>query len=178
MKLSSHEEYGLRCLLQVARQGAEGSATIPEISRVEGISEPYVAKLLRILRQAGLVQAARGKIGGYTLAIPPEQILVGDALAMLGGGRIYEGDFCRRHAGTESSCVHSTSCSMQSLWRSLQDAVDSVLTKTTLRDLLGSSSTYPGVAGSMPRDFVSLRVEDKPGGGETSRPIELLLPQQ
>jgi Rrf2 family protein len=162
MKLSSHEEYGLRCLLQVARHGTTGSATIPEISRVEGISAAYVAKLLRILRQAGLVQAARGKIGGYTLALPPERIRVGDALATLGGGRIFEGDFCTRHSGTETSCVHSTNCSMRSLWRSLQDAVDSVLGTTTLSDLLGSDTQNPTIpSGSVPREFVSLRGRSK-----------------
>lgn len=165
MKLSSHEEYGLRCLLQVARQGAQGSATIPEISRVEGISAAYVGKLLRILRQAGLVQAARGKIGGYTLAVPPERIRVGDALATLGGGRIFEGDFCTRHAGTEPSCVHSsTSCSMQTLWQSLQNAVDSVLATTTLRDLLGAKG-YPTVSSNVPHEFVSLRGHVKNSGG-------------
>ena len=145
MKLSSHEEYGLRCLLQVARQGENGSATIPEISRSEGISPPYVAKLLRILRRGGFVKAARGKAGGYTLALPPDQILVGDALAIL-GGRIYEEDFCGRHAGTKPDCVHSAECSMRSLWRNLQNAVDRVLSSTTLYDLLcpNDPETVPG----------------------------------
>ena len=137
MKLSAHEEYGLRCLLQVARLGGEGCATIPEISRNEGISAPYAAKLLRILRQGGFVTAARGKAGGYTLTIPAEQICVGDALIAL-GGRIYdETSFCNRHTGVEpSSCTHSTDCSIRSLWRSLQEAIDDLLSATTLHDLL------------------------------------------
>jgi Rrf2 family protein len=134
MKLSSHDEYGLRCLLQVARQGADGSATIPEISRREGISPAYVGKLMRILRQGGFVKSARGKAGGYTLALPPERIRVGDALTVL-GGRIYEDDFCRRHSGCEATCPHSTDCSIRSLWRSLQGAIDSVLRTMTIRDL-------------------------------------------
>lgn len=165
MKLSSHEEYGLRCLLQVARRGALGSATIPEISRIEGISEPYVAKLLRILRQAGLVQASRGKIGGYTLALPAERIRVGDALATLGGGRIYEGDFCTRHSGTEACCVHSTNCSMRSLWRSLQDAVDSVLGTITVHDLLGSHAEPAAVTGDVSGEFIPLGSRTKRSRG-------------
>ena len=137
MKLSSHEEYGLRLLLQVARHGASGSATIPEISRKEGISAPYVAKLMRILRQGGLVRAARGKAGGYTLALAPERIPVGDALTVL-GGRMYESDFCERHAGSQNNCAHSTDCSIRSLWRTVQEAVDSILRTITIRDLLRS----------------------------------------
>lgn len=145
MKLSSHEEYGLRCLLRVAHQGAKGSATIPEISRHEGISTAYVSKLMRILRQGGFVKAARGKTGGYTLALPPERIYVGDALTIL-GGRIYEDDFCHRHSGTLTICAHSTDCSIRSLWRAVQGAVDSILRKTTIRDLLRSD--YDALAGS------------------------------
>ena len=72
MKLSSSEEYGLRCLLQLARQTPGSSLTIPEISQAEGITHHNVAKLLRILRQGGLVESARGQQGGYALAKPPD----------------------------------------------------------------------------------------------------------
>jgi Rrf2 family protein len=164
MKLSSHEEYGLRCLLQVARQGANGSTSIPEISRKEGISMAYVAKLMRILRQGGFVRAARGKAGGYTLAVPPERICVGDALTIL-GGRIYADDFCNRHSGTETSCTHSTDCSIRSLWRAVQTAVDSILRTTTIGDLLHSSDEIVA-GGALQIDLVSLH--DYPHGDPTS----------
>ena len=52
MKLSSQEEYGLRCLLHLGRH-PHSSLTILEISQAEGLSPPNVAKLLRLLRQGG-----------------------------------------------------------------------------------------------------------------------------
>ena len=70
MKLSTQEEYGLRCLLQIARVGASASLTIAEMSEREGISSPNVAKIMRILRRAGLVNSTRGKSGGSLLARP------------------------------------------------------------------------------------------------------------
>jgi Rrf2 family protein len=161
MKLSSHEEYGLRCLLQVAHRGANGTATIPEISRHEGISIAYVGKLMRILRQGGFVKAARGKVGGYTLALPPERIYVGDLLTVL-GGRIYEDDFCNRHSGTLTNCAHSTDCSIRSLWRTLQDAVDSILRETTIRDLLGSEDEIVG-SSAVQNDLISLHGHSRRG---------------
>src|SRR5713226_9003240 len=100
MKLSSQEEYGLRCLLHLGRQRAGESLTIPEISRAEGLSEAYVAKLMRILRQSGFVTSVRGQAGGYALARRPDQMNVGQALAAL-GGRFFESDFCERHTGIE-----------------------------------------------------------------------------
>src|SRR2546427_9634173 len=77
MKLTSQEEYGLRCLLRIARQGQTGALTIPEISEAEGISSHYGAKLMRILRRGGFVTSARGQAGGYTPARPPGRIVVG-----------------------------------------------------------------------------------------------------
>ncbi|MGH9467691.1 MAG: RrF2 family transcriptional regulator [Terriglobales bacterium] len=139
MKFSSQEEYGLRCLLRLGirygEQGSNGCLTIPEIGRLEGISIPYVAKLMRVLRNGGLVASARGALGGYALARPPERIAVGEALAML-GGRLYEPGFCASHTGEERICTHSVDCSLRSLWRSLQLVLDQVLDKTSLRDLL------------------------------------------
>jgi len=137
MKLSAQEEYGLRCLLRLGAQREGTSLTIPEISRSEGISPEYVAKLMRILRQGELVTSARGASGGYTLARPADSITAGEALTVL-GGRLFESDFCERHAGAESLCTHSIDCSIRSLWQALQNAVDQVLTKTTLKDLLCS----------------------------------------
>ena len=52
MKLTSLEEYGLRCLVELGRVGQGESLTIAEMSRREGISAPNVAKIMRILRRA------------------------------------------------------------------------------------------------------------------------------
>ena len=136
MKLSSQEEYGLRCLLQVARHDPEGSLTIPEIARAEGLSIPHVAKLMRLLRRGGFVRSARGQAGGYKLARTPDQINIGEALAWL-GGRLFEPNFCNIHSGVVKLCTHSVDCSIRSLWRSMQFVIDQMLAKVTLADLLG-----------------------------------------
>jgi Rrf2 family protein len=135
MKLSSQEEYGLRCLLQIGRQAPGIALTIPEISQAEGISKDYAAKLLRVLRRGGLIKSARGQAGGYTLARPAEQITIGEALAAL-GGRLYEPGFCQGHTGVSAVCNRSVDCSVRSLWRAVQELVDQVLSKTTLKDLM------------------------------------------
>jgi len=135
MKLSSQEEYGLRCLLQIARQGEGESLTIAEMSQREGISAPNVAKIMRILRRAGLVKSTRGKAGGYTLARSPAQVPVGDALGAL-GGRLFDATFCDRHSGIEERCLNNGDCSIRPVLRFVQDAVDQVLAQLTLASLL------------------------------------------
>jgi Rrf2 family transcriptional regulator, iron-sulfur cluster assembly transcription factor len=154
MKLSSNEEYGVRCLVRLAYAGFAGQGlTIPEISAAEGVSPAYAAKLLRVLRKSGFVKAARGKEGGYTLARPAEEIAMGDVIGVL-GGRLFESDFCDSHSGQAAICTRSVDCSVRSLWRAVQVAVDQVLAKATLRDLLQNEEemntwvrTIPGANG-------------------------------
>ena len=134
MKLTSHEEYGLRCLIRLGQQGPGGKLTIPETSSAEGISDAYAGKLLRMLRLSGFVVAARGT-GGYALARPANQIVLSDAMALL-GGRLFEGDFCATHPGQLKTCIRLADCSARVLWRAIQAAVDDVLKRTTLQDLL------------------------------------------
>jgi Rrf2 family protein len=150
MKLSSQEEYGLRCLLRVGREGTSARVTIAELSRTEGISEPNAAKMMRILREGGFVRSTRGQSGGYALSRPAEQINVGEVLAAL-GGRLYEPSFCDTHAGVERLCTSMPDCSIRSVWRMLQNAVDQVLGKITLKDLLVSEremNAFPSAARS------------------------------
>ena len=52
------------------------------------------------------------------------------------GGRLFESDFCDSHSGQAAICTRSVDCSVRSLWRAVQVAVDQVLSKATLRDLL------------------------------------------
>jgi Rrf2 family protein len=143
MKFSSQEEYGLRCLLTIARSET-GSATIPEISRAEQLSESHVAKLLMILRKEGIVASARGHSGGYTLVRPAEELLVGDVLAAL-GGRLYDEDYCGKHTGLSDACVHGSGCSLSDLWNSIQEAVDTVTYRVTLQDLARGGSEMRSV---------------------------------
>jgi Rrf2 family protein len=151
MKLSAQEEYGLRCLLRLASAGDGKSLTIPEIGQAEALSVAYVAKLMRILRQGKLVKSVRGQTGGYTLARSPEKIPVGEVLALL-GGRLFEAGFCDQFSGLKRLCTRSIDCSIRTLWRAVQGAVDSVLAGITLRDLLQKESDMNTQLHRLPAD--------------------------
>ena len=61
MKISAQEEYGLRCLLQLARAETMGeSLTLPQLARLEGISTANAGKLMWIMAKAGLVETTPG----------------------------------------------------------------------------------------------------------------------
>lgn len=135
MKFSAQEEYGLRCLMAIAHQG---SLTIPELSKLEGLSQPHVAKLLSVLRKVDFVKSTRGQTGGYVLSREPGSIVIGDVMSAL-GGRLYESGFCDRYAGIQAECAHTVGCSLRELWSKVQSAVDQVVNQVTLKDMMANS---------------------------------------
>ncbi|MDA0749067.1 MAG: Rrf2 family transcriptional regulator [bacterium] len=157
MKLSSQEEYGLRCLLQIGRNQARTGEglTIAEISTFEGLSSANVAKLMRVLRLGGFVESARGQAGGYRLAVPTEQIFVGEVLLAL-GGRLFSPEFCDDHSGVETLCTHSVDCSIRSLWNSVQYVIDRMLNKITLKDLLGDEQEMSACFQNMADELIQV----------------------
>jgi Rrf2 family protein len=141
MKITAQEEYGLRCLLRLARAGDGQSLTIPEIAAVEGLSSPYVAKILAVLRQAGLIESVRGRAGGYRLARSPAEIGLGSVLMSIGDPLYDDPGYCERHAGSEAEsgkCVHINGCTLRALWQTLEHWMRHLLDQISLADLMHS----------------------------------------
>ena len=136
MKFSTQEEYGLRLLLRIGKSDSDKGMTIPELSVQEKLSEANVGKILRALRLAGFIESARGQTGGYKLSQTADKIVINDVLTAL-GGKLYESNFCDLHSGIENICTNSIDCSIRSVWKTIQNVLDGVLSKFTLEDLLG-----------------------------------------
>lgn len=138
MKITAQEEYGLRCLLRLAK-APTASVTLPEVAAAEGLSVPYVAKLMGVLRQAGLIDSVRGRLGGYKLAVLPEEIGLGSLLLMLGEPLFDEQEYCHKHAGTEAPngvCTNRASCTLKPLWQTLELWIRRTLDQVSLADLV------------------------------------------
>lgn len=135
MRLTPLEEYGLRCLIQLAKRGEGHPVTIRTISEGEGLSTAYVGKLMFLLNKGGLVQATRGVQGGYVLAKPAEQLTLSELFHALEPSDL--DDVCRKFTGTEELCVHNSDCAIKQVWSGLEHEVTAYLSKFTLRDLAG-----------------------------------------
>jgi Rrf2 family protein len=137
MKITAQDEYGLRILVQIAKCKGNVGLSIPQLSELEGLSQPNVSKLTRILRIEGLINSTKGHVGGYVLARPSSSITVNDILKAL-SGRLFDQEFCVNHAGTMKICSNSVDCSIRSLWTIVQSAIDKLLDNITLADLADS----------------------------------------
>ncbi len=140
MHILALEEYGLRCLLQVALRDAEGLVSAREIARAEGMGPEYVARIMGTLRAGGLVESIRGAGGGFRLTRPAGEISVWDAITVLGGEFFPEG-FCDCHPGRRRECIHSTDCSIRALWQKTQGVLQEALAGISLEDLRRDESS-------------------------------------
>jgi Rrf2 family protein len=73
--LTASVEYGLHCLLALIDAG-EQPRSARDLALYQGISPTFVAKIFSKLEKAGIVDAAEGVRGGYSLARSPEAITV------------------------------------------------------------------------------------------------------
>src|SRR5580658_3411944 len=136
MKFSSTEEYGLRCMLQMAKKGHKGMTTLVELSQKEDLTPAYVAKIMGVLRKGGLVQSLRGQSGGYQLSRPPQEINVNEVLEALGGKFFSREEYCSTPSGDHGNCIHTMDCSIRALWTGLSNAMTGYLGRCKLSDLV------------------------------------------
>ncbi|MEO6803864.1 MAG: Rrf2 family transcriptional regulator [Granulicella sp.] len=139
MKITAQEEYGLRCILQLASMPAGEPLAVSEIARREGLSYPYVEKLLWILKKAGLTQSHRGVKGGYVLARYSDQISVGDVQRAFGSLWATK-DICSRHTGNRRTCVHHGGCTLRPVWEGIEQYIVGVMDGIPISQLLGKQA--------------------------------------
>jgi len=165
MKITAQEEYGLRCILQLAREQIAnsdsnlepGAMFVRDIAGREGLSVAYVEKILWTLSRSGLVESVRGPKGGYRLTRPCGEISLGEVMRVLGGIPSEE-EICSQFTGNQDICVHHDGCGLRPVWTSITDFVHSVFDKVPISTLLN---------GSMDVRFV--QITSRSGGKEPFR---------
>ena len=112
-----------------------------ELAERAGLEPPTVAKVLKPLAQAGLVDGFRGANGGYRLARPADAIgLIEVVEAMEGPLGMTE---CSIHAG---HCTIEDHCGVRANWRRINDVVVQALRSVTLAQM----QAPPAAAASPP----------------------------
>lgn len=136
MKISAQEEYGLRCLLQLAMLKEDESLTLPQIAEREGISAANAGKLMWLLNKAGFVHATRGTKGGYSLARPADEVYLSEVIKILDEDEI--GNHCESYTGVLEKCVHKGDCGIRPVIVGLHEIVQNALSQITLAQLVGT----------------------------------------
>jgi len=131
MKLSTRSRYGTRMILDLAHHYGQGAIQLGEIAKRQDISLKYLEQIIRPLKKAGYVESFRGAKGGHTLNKPPDEITVGEIVALLEGGNTLI------HCDEEpDNCERVDSCLTRYLWMEAATAMYEKLTAITFADLL------------------------------------------
>ena len=139
MKISSQEEYGLRCLVQLASLADGEALTLPQIAEREGISAANAGKLMWLLNKSGFVQATRGTKGGYSLARPAGEIHLNEVIKVLDEDVLNK--HCESYTGVLDKCIHKGDCGIRPVIVGLHEIVENALSQITLAQLVGSESS-------------------------------------
>jgi len=131
-RVTRAEEQAVRLSMRLAL--VRGQMTLAELAQSEALPEPTVAKLLNMLRRGGVVEALRGRHGGYVLADVPERISAGKVIRSVSGDDVF-GYPCGS-PDEIPDCVRNEDCGLRPVWRHLGSRVEEVLEQTSLADLL------------------------------------------
>ena len=123
-------DYGVRALIDLALHADEGPVRASDIAKRTAIPEPYLAQVLNSLNKHGLLQSQRGPQGGHALAMDPAEIRLSTVMSSLGAGENLVG--CLENV---ENCIHVPACAQREVWRSVEEAVFSILDSTTVADL-------------------------------------------
>lgn len=130
--LSRKTQYTLRALYSLARSYGTGPTLIARVAKEESIPQDFLENILLNLKREGLVESKKGKGGGYSLALPPEQVTIGTVI------RLMEGPLAPLPCASETAfrkcdeCVDIRSCGTRMVMREVRDAIAGILDQTTL----------------------------------------------
>lgn len=139
MKISAQEEYGLRCLVQLANLQDGESLTLPQIAEREGISTANAGKLMWLLNKAGFVNSTRGTKGGYFLARPASEIYLNEIIKVLDEDVL--SSHCESYTGVLDTCVHTGDCGIRPVIVGLHEIVENALSRITLASLVADEKS-------------------------------------
>lgn len=128
MKISAKGLYAVKAMIYIARHATDEPVSLSEIASEENISRKYLEQIMHTLSSAQLVIASRGKLGGYRLALPPNEISMFTIL------KATENSLS---PGSSKEEQHICSVSIDpDLWKGLGDAIKSYLSDITLATIL------------------------------------------
>jgi len=142
MKLSTRSRYGTRLLLDMAQNYQRGPLHLTSIANRQGISVKYLEQIIIPLKKAHYIQSVRGPKGGHVLARPPEEITVGEIVALL-----EDGVSLVQCSERPEICDRSENCATRLIWREAAAAMFAKLNAITLADLLKISEVQSSAAG-------------------------------
>jgi Rrf2 family protein len=137
--LTNKGKYGLKALVHLAQLPSGATALASAIAKAERLPKKFLDAILSELKAAGYVVSKKGPGGGYALARPASDIVVGHVVRAL-DGPLAPIDCASRSAFRPcDDCASIETCVVRHTMIEVREAIAAVLDGKTLADMLGKS---------------------------------------
>lgn len=132
--LSMKAKYAIRALMVLAKHDSKMLAS-KTIAKEADVPQRFLDNILQELRHQGLVDSKRGIFGGYYLAKPSCDIMVGDLI------RSMDGPLAPIRCASVTAyqkcddCEDETKCAIRKTMVEVRNAISGVLDKKSISDL-------------------------------------------
>jgi Rrf2 family protein len=138
--ISVTAEHAIRALAEMARR-PQGEVILGKLlARTAEIPRNYLAKILWLLGNAGIIDATRGSGGGYRLRRDPKKIHLIEVVELF--DRPSRNSHCFLNCQRE--CSDADSCIARTRWREVRQAFEGFLKLTTVAEIAESSQDTRG----------------------------------
>jgi Rrf2 family nitric oxide-sensitive transcriptional repressor len=146
MQLTLFTDYSLRVLLySAARPGRRCQTT--DVANAYGISRHHIVKVVNELQHLGYLDTTRGRDGGFTLALAPGAIRIGDVVR-----RTEEMNLVECFTPSTNRCPLASACGLKGVLRQAFDAFLDVLDRYSLAELVAQPRWLDRVIALHPPD--------------------------
>jgi len=133
MIFSNPTEYAIRGLSELAGRAPDSMLLLDQLVTGTDLPRDFLAKLFQKLVKGGILNSAKGRGGGFSLARPAHEITLMDIVEVMEGPQCY--DACV--VGLEK-CNDNMPCPQHDLYKPIRQRLKDYLTTTTLADLAAS----------------------------------------
>ena len=137
--ISQKAKYALRALVALARAG--DSLVISDIAEEQAIPRKFLEQILLDLKHHGLVHSRRGRLGGYGLLRPADQITFGQVLRLIDGPIAPLPCLSRIAYRRCEDCREEESCEIRRVFAAVAVASRDVLDRATIADAVAGRVT-------------------------------------
>ncbi len=123
-------DYAVRALILIAREG--GVAQTARIAQAQEVPFDFLHKILRKLKNAGIVKVKRGARGGFTLSQPAQDIRLLSIIEAVQGKIAVNRCFLGR-----DGCPRQKGCPVHDRLEAVQEGLCGLLEEITLAELVG-----------------------------------------
>ncbi len=139
--LSQRGRYALKALLDLARH--DGMARqVASVAVDQNIPRKFLEAIMSDLRKAGLVDATRGRQGGYRLTRPADLITFGEVMRVTDGPLALVSCASRTFYKRCDDCPDEAACVLRQVLGAVRNEVSAILDRTTLATALNAKGDF------------------------------------